>query len=93
MSQGCSSVPRLPGYYERTQGQHELVPGGFAKYLVWEKVPGEPLTEEFFWNLDTRVREDIRAKFRVAFESVHKYLRSQKDKTVMGSIERCSAVA
>ncbi|CEJ60161.1 hypothetical protein PMG11_08746 [Penicillium brasilianum] len=70
MSQGCSSVPRLLGYCKRTQGEHELVPGGFAKYLVWEKVPGEPLTEESFWSLDTRVREDIRAKFRVAFEEM-----------------------
>lgn len=71
MSQGCSSVPRFLGYCEKAQGEHDLVPGGYVKYLVWEKVPGEPLTEEFFWSLDALVREDIRAKFRVAFESVY----------------------
>ncbi|KAJ5936450.1 hypothetical protein N7454_005085 [Penicillium verhagenii] len=51
-SQGCRSVPRFYGYCERQQGEHDLVPGGFAKYIVWEKMPGEPLTEEFFWSLD-----------------------------------------
>ncbi|KAJ5287365.1 hypothetical protein N7478_003051 [Penicillium angulare] len=70
MSQGCSSVPHFLGYCEKTQGEYDLVPGGYVKYLVWEKVPGEPLTEEFFWSLDPLVREDIRAKFRVAFEEM-----------------------
>ncbi|KAJ5677014.1 uncharacterized protein N7477_002647 [Penicillium maclennaniae] len=65
-----SSVPRFLGYSEKTQREHDLVPGGYVKYLVWEKVPGEPLTEEFFWSLDPLVREDIRAKFRVAFEEM-----------------------
>lgn len=69
MRQGCSSVPRFLGYCRRTQEEHELVPGGFVEYLVWEKVPGEPLTREYFWSLDPLVRQDIHAKFRVAFES------------------------
>lgn len=68
MSQGCTSVPRFLGYCQQAQGEHDLVPGGYVKYIVWEKVPGEPLTEEYFWSLDPLVREDIRAKFRVAFE-------------------------
>ncbi|KAJ9193063.1 hypothetical protein DTO164E3_8028 [Paecilomyces variotii] len=70
MRQGCSSVPRFLGYCRRTQEEHELVPGGFVEYLVWQKVPGEPLTQEYFWSLDPHVREDIRAKFRVAFEEM-----------------------
>lgn len=70
MSQGCNSVPRFLGYCQKAQGEHDLVPGGYAKYIIWEKVPGEPLTKEYFWSLDPLVREDIRAKFRVAFESV-----------------------
>jgi hypothetical protein len=69
MSQGCSAVPRFLGYDESTQEEHDLVPGGYIKYLVWENVPGESLTEEFFWSLDLPTRDDIRAKFRVAFES------------------------
>ncbi|OQE91186.1 hypothetical protein PENNAL_c0010G00260 [Penicillium nalgiovense] len=70
MSQGCSSVPRFYGYCEKQQGEHDLVPGGFVKYVVWEKVPGEPLTEEFFWSLDPGTREDIRVHFRAAFEEM-----------------------
>ncbi|PLN75409.1 hypothetical protein BDW42DRAFT_180745 [Aspergillus taichungensis] len=70
MNQGCSSVPRFLGYCEKTQGEHDLVPGGYIKYLVWEKVPGESLTEEVFWSLDPLVREDIRAKFHAAFEEM-----------------------
>ncbi|CAG8903603.1 unnamed protein product [Penicillium egyptiacum] len=89
MSQGCSSVPRFLGYCEKTQGEHDLVPGGYVKYLVWEKVPGEPLTEEFFWSLDPLVREDIRAKFRVAFESVYANPRWQVDKTLIQLTGRC----
>ncbi|KAJ5549854.1 hypothetical protein N7535_002203 [Penicillium sp. DV-2018c] len=70
MSQSCSSVPRFLGYSERKQEEHELVPGGYVKYLVWEKVPGDSLTKEFFWSLDPPVRADIRVKFRAAYESV-----------------------
>lgn len=80
MSHGCSSVPRFLGYYEKTQEEHDLVPGGYVKYLVCEMAPGEPLTEEFFWSLDPLVREDIRAKFRVAFESVYAHPRWQTEK-------------
>lgn len=68
MRQGCSVVPRFLGYDERKQGQNDLVPNGFIKYVVWEKVPGESLTEEFFWSLDRPTRDDIRAKFRAAYE-------------------------
>lgn len=40
-NQGCSSVPRFFGYCKKTQGRHDLVPGDYVKYLVWEKVSGE----------------------------------------------------
>lgn len=68
MRQGCSVVPRFLGYDERKQGQNDLVPGGFIQYVVWEMVPGESLTEELFWSLDRPTRDDIRAKFRAAYE-------------------------
>lgn len=68
MCQGCTSVPRFLGWDEKKQGERDLVPGGYIKYLVWEKVPGESLTQEVFWSLDRRTRDDIRDKFRVAFE-------------------------
>ncbi|OKO94529.1 hypothetical protein PENSUB_11796 [Penicillium subrubescens] len=75
MSQGCCSVPRLLGYCEKKQGEHDLVPGGYVKYIVWEKVPGEPLTEDFFWSLDPHKRKDIRAKFRDAFDRISGFRR------------------
>ncbi|KAJ5570809.1 hypothetical protein N7535_004469 [Penicillium sp. DV-2018c] len=56
---GCGAVPRFLGHAESTQGDDDLLPGGYIKYLVWEKVPGEPLTKEFFWGLDITAREDI----------------------------------
>ncbi|CEJ58336.1 hypothetical protein PMG11_06995 [Penicillium brasilianum] len=73
MRQGCSVVPRFLGYDEKMQGQSDLVPGGFIQYVVWEKVPGESLTEELFWSLDRPTRDDIRAKFRAAYEELLRY--------------------
>ncbi|GIC92738.1 uncharacterized protein Aud_009209 [Aspergillus udagawae] len=67
-SGGCSAVPRFLGHAERIQGEDGLLPGGYVRYLVWEKVPGEPLTEEFFWDLDDTARKDIRSKFRAAYK-------------------------
>lgn len=48
MCKGCTSVPRYLGWNKKKQEEHDLVPGGYIKYLVWEKVPGESLTQEFF---------------------------------------------
>jgi hypothetical protein len=64
----CDVVPRFLGHAESTQGDHDLLPGGYIRYVVWEKVPGEPLTEEFFWGLDDTARKEIRSKFRAAYE-------------------------
>lgn len=41
--------------------------GGFITYVVWDKVPGEPLNAEEFWGLDLESRQAIRDKFREAF--------------------------
>jgi hypothetical protein len=69
-SGGCSAAPRFLGYAERIQGEHELLPGGYVRYLVWEKVPGEPMTEEFFWGLDDAGRNGIRSNFRAAYKQL-----------------------
>ncbi|KAJ5135633.1 uncharacterized protein N7515_004911 [Penicillium bovifimosum] len=39
-SAGCGAVPRFLGHAESTQGDNDLLPGGYIRYLVWEKVPG-----------------------------------------------------
>lgn len=65
----CTATPRLLGWRHYTQDSDDLVPGGFVTYLVWEKVPGDPLGEEF-WSLDYDQRERIRAKFKKAYSFV-----------------------
>lgn len=67
-SRGCGAAPRLLGHAEITQGQKDLLPGGYVQYVVWEQVPGVPLTEELFWSLDRSARDEIRSKFRAAYE-------------------------
>ena len=64
----CSAAPRFLGHAESTQGDNDLLPGGYIIYVVWEKVPGEPLTMEYFWGLDSTAREDIRSKFCAAYK-------------------------
>ncbi|OQE15800.1 hypothetical protein PENFLA_c030G02982 [Penicillium flavigenum] len=51
---GCPAVPLFLGHAERTQGKHELLPGGF----------------ESFWGLNLSARDEIRSKFRAAYEQV-----------------------
>jgi hypothetical protein len=65
---GCPGVPRFLGHAEKAQGDRDLVPGGYIQYVVWEKVPGKPLTKEFFWSLDRSARDEIREKFRATYE-------------------------
>ncbi|OQE96409.1 hypothetical protein PENNAL_c0001G01094 [Penicillium nalgiovense] len=58
----CPAVPLFLGHAERTQRDQELLPGGY--------VPGEPLTKEFFWSLNRSARDELRSKFRAAYEQV-----------------------
>ena len=64
----CSAVPRFLGHAESTQGDDGLVPGGYIRYVVWEKVPGESLIKDFLRALDSSTRKDIRSKFPAAYE-------------------------
>jgi hypothetical protein len=63
----CDVVPDLLSYQERKQGEDSIVPGGYITYVVWDKVPGEPLSEEEFWELDLKSRQTIRDKFLETF--------------------------
>ncbi|KAJ5247693.1 hypothetical protein N7468_002676 [Penicillium chermesinum] len=71
--QKCPVVPRLLGYQEGTQGENEIVPGGSEVLIVWEKVPGEPLSEEYFWSLKGQDREKIRGEFRRVYQKFLAY--------------------
>lgn len=68
MKNGCLVVPQLLGYQEGTQGNDGIIPGGFTTTIVWEKVPGVPLSQEYFWGLDRSQRDTIRAEFRRVYE-------------------------
>jgi hypothetical protein len=68
MKQACPVVPRLLGYQEGKQLDDGITPGGFATTIVWEKVPGVSLSQEFFWNLDKNQRDDIRSESRRVYE-------------------------
>ncbi|KAJ5788680.1 hypothetical protein N7457_003670 [Penicillium paradoxum] len=69
---GCDVVPDLLAYQEGQQGEDGIVPGGYTTYIVWDKVPGEPLSAEF-WELDLQSRQAIRDKFREAFPKLKKH--------------------
>jgi len=66
----CDVVPDLLAYGVREQGEDSLVPGGFITYVIWDKVPGESLNAQEFWELDLASRQAIRDKFREAFSYV-----------------------
>ncbi|OQE90817.1 hypothetical protein PENNAL_c0011G09244 [Penicillium nalgiovense] len=48
---GCDVVPDLLGYNEGQQGPNDINPGGYDTTIVWDKVPGDPLLEQYLWNL------------------------------------------
>ena len=68
---GCDVVPDLLGFQEETQGPDGFVPGGFITFVVWEKVAGEPLGYDEFWNMNYNMRDSIRRKFRATYPYVH----------------------
>ena len=45
---GCDVVPDLLGYGQGTQEADDIVPGGHITYVIWDKVPGDSLTQERF---------------------------------------------
>ncbi|KAJ5808907.1 hypothetical protein N7474_010176 [Penicillium riverlandense] len=67
---GRTATPKLLGYRIGTQDADDLVPGGYIIFLVWEKVQGEPLDEEYFWSFPYNKRRLIRDNFKKAFEEV-----------------------
>ncbi|KAJ5423906.1 hypothetical protein N7491_009122 [Penicillium cf. griseofulvum] len=66
--QGCKVVPELLGCQFGKQDKEDIIPGGFVTYVIWKKVPGEPLDFTRFWNCTFSERQNIRVKFRQVFE-------------------------
>ncbi|CAI7663772.1 unnamed protein product [Penicillium glandicola] len=69
----CDVVPDHLAYQEGKQGEGSIVPGGYISYIVWNKVHGEPLNAEEFWEQDPKSRQAIRDKFREAFPKLKKF--------------------
>ncbi|KAJ5367957.1 uncharacterized protein N7496_007717 [Penicillium cataractarum] len=69
---GCDVVPDLLGYQEGQQGEDCIIPCGYITFVVWDKVPGEPLSADAFWALDLKSRQAIRERFREVFPKVKK---------------------
>lgn len=67
---GCTATPKLLGYRIGTQDADDLVPGGYVIFLVWEKVPGESLDDEYFWSLPYNKRKIIRDRFQTAYRFI-----------------------
>lgn len=66
----CKVVPELLGYQFEKQDKGDIIPGGFVTYVIWKKVPGEPLDFTRFWNCTFSERQNIRVKFRQIYEYV-----------------------
>jgi hypothetical protein len=52
----CEVTPALLGYSEATQEDYDPVPGGFSVCVIWDKVPGDSLSLDYFWGLDRDTR-------------------------------------
>lgn len=67
---GCTATPSLLVYQIGKQDEVDLVSGGYITYLVWEKVPGDPLDIEQFWMYPYKKRQKIRKSFQKAYRFV-----------------------
>ncbi|KAJ5836527.1 hypothetical protein N7447_002553 [Penicillium robsamsonii] len=68
--QGCNVIPELLAYQFEKQDKEDIIPGGFVTYVIWKKVPGEPLDFTRFWNCTFSERQNIRVKFRHIYEHI-----------------------
>lgn len=71
---GCTATPKLLGYQFDSQEANDFVAGGYILYLVWEKVKGDSLDSEYFWNLPYDQREVVRHNFEKAYMLVTEHL-------------------
>lgn len=65
--QKCKVVPELLGYNEEQQDDEGCVPGGYINHIVWAR---ESLDYKVFWDRDLEYRNEVRPRFRKAYEYV-----------------------
>jgi len=65
----CQNAPHLLSYWEGSMPagvDKQAMPGGFALIMLMNKLPGESLDYNTFWNKTEETREAIRDAFKVA---------------------------
>lgn len=70
MMHACPIISPLLGYQGGKQPDDGIIPGGLATTIVWEKVPGVPLLQRFFWSLQVYQRKAIRDELRGIYQYV-----------------------
>ena len=69
---GCPSTPELFGHKQENQGPGGFVPGGWALYLLMEKLPGRRLGADNLWEELPEFKQfKIWAKFKEAWMCVY----------------------
>lgn len=64
-------VLTLLAYKQGKQGNNGVVPDGYMAYIVWDKVPGESLSQDELWDPKSGLlRKAVRAKFRDVWEYI-----------------------
>lgn len=65
----CQNVPHLLSYWEGSMPEgvdKQAMPGGFLTIMLMNKLPGEPLDYDTFWNKKEEIQEAIWCAFKVA---------------------------
>ncbi|KAI2708914.1 hypothetical protein CBS147333_3279 [Penicillium roqueforti] len=70
MQMDCTVVPKLLGYQEAQQESDDIIPSGFITYVIWEKVPGVPLSKLYIWRQTPEVRDAMRKEFRRVYQEL-----------------------
>ncbi|KAF9242979.1 hypothetical protein DTO013E5_2512 [Penicillium roqueforti] len=85
---GCTATPSLLVYQIGKQDEVDLVSGGYITYLVWEKVPGDPLDIEQFWI----IREALSFKYEPIFQTPTKIIVDESDNVKICGFSRAFPV-
>ncbi|CDM36590.1 unnamed protein product [Penicillium roqueforti FM164] len=48
---------------------NDIIPSGFITYIIWEKVPGVPLSKLYIWRQTPEVRDAMRKEFRRVYHN------------------------
>lgn len=61
-------APRLLATKTKAQTKCLWIPEGFLTFVVMQRLPATPLSEDLFWRLGSLGRDEVRASFKTAIE-------------------------